>query len=143
MLKDFFEDVPIYEDFEVKELSEFEIRENIYRTWCRENQLALSVINICQKKSLVDSIHIPNLGIGYFAKDNTLTYYSWFNTLKQEFNMARYNLYLTEINIKCGNIHESQENILLVKNTLDYPSIGYCTEMLKTALKTAYSVLDK
>lgn len=142
VLKEFFEDVPIYEDFEVKELSEFEIRENIYRTWCRENQLALSVINICQKKSLVDSIHIPNLGIGYFAKDNTLTYYSWFNTLKLEFNMARYNLYLTEINIKCGNIHESQENILLV-NTLDYPSIGYCTEMLKTALKTAYSVLDK
>lgn len=142
VLKDFFEDVPIYEDFEEKESSEFEIRENVYRTWCRENQLVLSVINICQKKSLVDSIHIPNLGVGYFAKDNTLTYYSWFNTLKQEFNMARYNLYLAETNIKCENIHESQENILLV-NTLDYPAMGYCTELMKNSLKTAYSVLDK
>lgn len=41
-----------------------------------------------------------------------------------------------------GNVDESQENILLV-NTLDYPSIGYCTEMLKNALKTTYGVLDK
>lgn len=142
VLKEFFEDVPVYEDFEIKELSEFDIRENAYRTWCRENQLALSVINICRKKSLVDSIHIPNLGIGYFAKDNTLTYYSWFNTLKQEFNVARYNLYLAEINTNRVNTHESQENILLV-NTLDYPAMGYCTEMMKNALKTAYSVLDK
>lgn len=93
-------------------------------------------------EEVVDNIHIPNLGIGYFAEDNTLTYYSWFNTLKQEFNMARYSLYLAETNINYGNIHESQENVVLV-NTLDYPAIGYCTEMLKTALKTAYSVLDK
>lgn len=142
VLEDCFSDIAIYKDFDTHDLKGFDIKENLYRLWCREEQLALSVINICQKKSLGDTIHIPNLGIGYFSEDNTLTYYSWFNTLKQEFNMARYSLYLTDTIVNYDDIHESQENVLLI-NTLDYPSVGYCTEMLKSALKTAYGVLDK
>lgn len=49
ILKECFSQISIFEDFELNE-NAFDIRENVYRTWCRENQLALSVVNICQKK---------------------------------------------------------------------------------------------
>ena len=39
-------------------------------------------------------------------------------------------------------VHESQRNNILI-NTLDYPALGYRTELLKVSLKTAFSVLDK
>jgi hypothetical protein len=142
VLEDCFSDTVVFKDLEASDLKEFDIKENQYRLWCRENQLALSVDNIYQKKSLGDDIHLPNFGIGYFAEDNTLTYYSWFNTLKQEFNLARYNLYITDHYTSYCDVHESQENILLI-NTLDYPAVGYHTELLKSSLKTAYGVLDK
>lgn len=70
------------------------------------------------------------MGLGYFAHDHTLSYYFWYNTLKQEYNQARYFLYLTESYAQDYEVHESQENILLI-NTLDYPAIGYQTELLK------------
>lgn len=112
-----------------------------YKNWRAKNQLSLNYINIVQAVGNIDNLHIPNMGIGYFSEDEgNMTYYSWFNTIKQEFNMARYNIYLTE-DLSC-EIHESQYHNVLI-NTLDYPAIGYKTELLKTALKSAYSILDK
>ena len=137
-----YEQIKVYADFSDLEIEEFEIPQQNYRIWCREKQLALSFRNIYQKKSNVDDLHIPNMGIGYFSEDNTLSYYSWFNTLKQEFNMARYFLYLAEEGFDGINPHESQRDILLI-NTLDYPAIGYRSELIKTSLKTTYGILDK
>nr|DAJ97208.1 MAG TPA: hypothetical protein [Caudoviricetes sp.] len=112
-----------------------------YKKWCRDKRLVLSFRNLFQNCSTSDDIHLPNMGISYFAKDKTLSYYSWYNTLKQEYNQARYNLYCVE-NFDELDVHESQEYILLI-NTLDYPAIGYRTELLKSAMREAYGVLDK
>ena len=56
--------------------------------------------------------------------------------------MARYFLYLAEKGFDSIDPHESQKDILLI-NTLDYPAIGYRSELIKTSLKTAYGILDK
>lgn len=117
------------------------IADNKYKKWCRDKRLVLSFRNLFQNCSTCDDIHLPNMGISYFSKDETLSYYSWYNTLKQEYNQARYNLYCVE-NFDGLDVHESQENILLI-NTLDYPAIGYRTELLKSAMREAYGVLDK
>lgn len=122
--------------------SKSEMRFNEYKQWCKDKRLILSIRNLFSGESLCDDIHLPNMGLGYFAHDHTLSYYSWYNTLKQEYNQARYFLYLTESYSQDYEVHESQENILLI-NTLDYPAIGYQTELLKCSLKTAYGVLDK
>lgn len=142
LIKQKYEQTKVYTDFPDSEFEELGLPRSEYRTWCREKQLALSFRNIYQKKSNVDDLHIPNMGIGYFSEDNTLSYYSWFNTLKQEFNMARYFLYLAEEGFDGIDPHESQRDILLI-NTLDYPAIGYRCELIKTSLKTAYGILDK
>lgn len=129
---------------EFKEIDAAEIAIDVdmpYKNWCAQNQLSLNYINVVQTVGNIDNLHIPNMGIGYFSNDDrNMTYYSWFNTIKQEFNMARYNIYLTEG--LSYEIHESQYHNVLI-NTLDYPAIGYKTESLKTALKSAYSILDK
>lgn len=112
-----------------------------YKIWCSNNQFSLNYINVVSFDGNIDNLHIPNMGISYFGDDNgKMTYYSWFNTIKQEFNTARYNLYLT--NLDKIEVHESQENNILI-NTLDYPETGYRTEVLKTSLRTAYGILDK
>lgn len=112
-----------------------------YKEWAAEKNLSLSYANIIYKVGSIDDIQMINLGISYFGKDKEMTYYAWFNTLKQEYNMARYFVYKVE-NDENLDIHESQKNNLLI-NTLDYPALGYRTELLKMALKTGFSVLDK
>lgn len=114
---------------------------SLYKSWCSNSQFSLNYINVASFNGNIDDIHIPNMGISYWGDDDgKMTYYSWFNTIKQEFNTARYSLYLTD---KLSyEIHESQENNILI-NTLDYPEIGYKTELLKSSLKTAYGILDK
>ena len=136
-----------YRDIDtVRDLSEdidssFGIQVNKYKQWCGEQRLILSVRNIYTGASVIDDIHLPNMGAGYFAHNQSLSYYSWYNILKQEYNQARYFLYQAH-SLVYDDVHESQEDILLV-NTLDYPEIGYRTELLKSSLKMAYGVLDK
>ncbi|MED2942388.1 LA2681 family HEPN domain-containing protein [Bacillus swezeyi] len=112
-----------------------------YKNWCAKKRLSLNYINIVSDQGNVDNIHIPNMGISYFNEDNgKMTYYSWFNTIKQEFNLSRYNMYL--IDKSESDLHESQQFNVLI-NTSDYPALGYKTELLKTALRAAYGILDK
>ncbi len=115
---------------------------DIYKNWCSKKQLSLNYINVICKQGNVDNLHIPNMGIGYFQEDQKMTYYSWFNTIKQEYNLSRYFLYQEDTITYEGSFHESQGYNLLI-NTLDYPALGYKTELIKSALKTAYGVLDK
>lgn len=113
-----------------------------YKNWCSKKQLSLNYINVIYKMGNVDNIHMPNMGVGYFGQENNMEYYAWFNTIKQEYNMARYFMYQIEALENFSNGHESQKHNFIV-NTLDYPVIGYKTEMLKNSLKVAFSVLDK
>lgn len=137
-----YKDIPIIRDLPEDLDSSLGLEFGKYKQWCRDNKLILSLRNIHKKASVFDDIHLPNMGIGYFAHDQSLSYYSWYNILKQEYNQARYFLYLVH-NISYDNdVHESQEYILLI-DTLDYPAMGYRTELLKCSLKTAYGVLDK
>lgn len=113
-----------------------------YKNWSAKNNLSLNYINVIYPFGNVDNIHMPNMGIGYFKDSNDMEYYAWLNAIKQEYNMARYFLYDIENKDYYGEPHESQQFNVLV-NTLDYPAIGYKTEMLKNSLKTSFSVLDK
>lgn len=129
------------------ETQEWNIKEDVeedYKKWSAQNNLSLNFINIAYNYGNVDDIHIPNMGLGYFRNSNDLEYYSWFNTIKQEYNMARYFLYqvVTDERVIGNDVHESQRYNKLV-NTLDYPTIGYRTELLKTSLREAFGVLDK
>lgn len=142
ILESEYKDIPVMYDPPMNLDLELGIEFSEYKQWCRNKRLILSIQNLYQGASLCDDIHLPNMGIGYFSHDHSLSYYSWFNTLKQEYNQARYFLYLTQTEQNNYDIHESQENVLLI-NTLDYPAIGYRTELLKCALKTAYGVFDK
>ena len=60
--------------------------------------------------------------------------------MKQEFLSARFMLYQGLQNY--GASHFSDETMQHV-NTLDYPINGFFVEMIKTAFKTSYSILDK
>lgn len=115
-----------------------------YKVWSAKKGLSLNYVNVIYPYGNVDDIHIPDMGLGYFKNSNNLEYYSWFNTIKQEYNMARYFLYQVDIDKRAiGNeVHESQKYNILI-NTLDYPSIGYRTELLKSSLREAFGVLDK
>lgn len=139
-----YKNIPTICDVPEDTLNDLGIEFSNYKSWCKDSRLILSIRNLFQAASVCDDLHLPNMGIGYFAHDHSLSYYSWFNTLKQEYNQARYFLYLTEnvFHNYSDSVHESQETILLV-NTMDYPAIGYHTELLKCSLKTAYGVLDK
>lgn len=141
-LRSDFQEIPIWEELSIEEKLSLEIGENSYKEWCKKHLLVLSYVNTCGENSIVDDIHLPNLGIAYFGKSESLAYYSWVNTIKQEYNLARYFIYQAEMQKNEMSPHESQEYNILI-NTLDYPAIGFGTEILKLSLKNSYSVLDK
>lgn len=95
-LETHYKDIPVICDLPDNMDYNLESDSNKYKQWCRDNHLILSIRNIYQIASLCDDIHLPNMGITYFAHDNSLSYYSWFNTLKQEYNQSRYFLYLIQ-----------------------------------------------
>lgn len=135
----------LFESF--RDVEEWMISEDVkekYKQWSAKTYLSLNFINVTCPYGNVDDIHIPNMGLGYFYKVSDMEYYSWFNTIKQEYNMARYFLYqvATDDKVIGKAVHESQKHNKLI-NTLDYPSIGYRTELLKTSLREAFGVLDK
>lgn len=112
-----------------------------YKNWCASKHLSLNYINIVSDMGNVDDLHIPDMGMHYWGKDEgKMTYYAWFNIIKQEFNLARYQLY--QVETEEYDSHPSQYKNILV-NSLDYPSHGYKTEKLKSSLKSAYAILDK
>lgn len=127
---------------DVEPWSEKQDVDDVYKIWSAERNLALNYVNIIYKQGNIDNIQMVNMGLGYFKKENNMGYYSWFNTIKQEYNIARYFLYQIDSMREDSLIHESQRYNTLI-NTLDYPAVGYRTELLKTSLKTAFSVLDK
>lgn len=115
-----------------------------YKVWSSKKGLSLNYVNVIYPYGNVDDINIPDMGLGYFKNSNNLEYYSWFNTIKQEYNMARYFLYQVDIDTRVigDEAQESQKYNVLI-NTFDYPSIGYRTELLKISLREAFGVLDK
>lgn len=63
----------------------------------------------------------------------------FFNQLKQEFVSARWTLYE---GLTSQGVHFSNRDVLMY-DTLDYPAYSLATERIRSAFRTAYSLLDK
>ncbi len=67
-------------------------------------------------------------------------FWSYFNSLKQEYAAARLLLFQSQRPKK--RVHYADREVVLV-NTLDYPCYSVQTEFLKLAFRSCYSLLDK
>jgi hypothetical protein len=111
-----------------------------YRHWCLDERLFINPLNDIAALSIAatDVMGLPSI------KENSPSYMpppiiGFFNQMKQEFVSARYSLYE---GLHVFDPHFSDRDVVLI-NTLDYPAYGLATERLRTAFRTAYSILDK
>lgn len=114
-------------------------KSNKYKRWCSDNKLTLSYCNILGFYAVDDDIILPNFG-SFYDLEKSIGFYSRFNTLKQEYNSARYALFLSEDKLK--GVHPSQKDVVII-NPCDYPAVGFETETLKAAIRTSHSIFDK
>ncbi|MDD0977536.1 LA2681 family HEPN domain-containing protein [Pseudomonas fontis] len=110
--------------------------ERRYRRWCLEEQLFLNPMNDLGAfpAAAQDVLTLP----GHDAKAG-ITYLGFYNQLKQEYGFARHCLYLGD-HAKAG--HVADRGMSLAFNC-DYALYGMGLEQIKTAYRSAYSLLDK
>lgn len=110
--------------------------ERRYRRWCLEEELFLNPMNDLGAfpAAAQDVLRLP----GHDA-DSGITYLGFYNQLKQEYGFARHCLYLGE-HAKPG--HVADRGMALAFNC-DYALYGMGLEQIKTAYRSAYSLLDK
>lgn len=110
--------------------------ERRYRRWCLEEQLFLNPMNDLGAfpAAARDVLRLP----GHDAKAG-ITYLGFYNQLKQEYGFARHCLYLGD-HAKPG--HVADRGMSLAFNC-DYALYGMGLEQIKTAYRSAYSLLDK
>jgi hypothetical protein len=110
--------------------------ERRYRRWCLEEELFLNPMNDLGAfpAAAQDVLRLP----GHDAKAG-ITYLSFYNQLKQEYGFARHCLYWGE-HAKPG--HVADRGMSLAFNC-DYALYGMGLEQIKTAYRSAYSLLDK
>jgi tetratricopeptide (TPR) repeat protein len=112
--------------------------ETQYRRWCLENRLFVNPLNDVGPHTIAahDVLTTPSIE----AKlDEGPTHPGFFNQMKQEFVSARYGYYEA---VTASAPHFSDRHVLLY-NTLDYPAYSLAVERMKSAFRTAYSILDK
>ena len=109
-----------------------------YRTWCHRKRLFLNPLNDLSANAAgaADLLSLPDF-VAPVLQPPVLT--GFFNQLKQEFASARWQYYL---GTTAEGPHFSDRELLL-HDTLDYPAYGLAMEQVKTAFRTAYSLLDK
>jgi len=112
------------------------MEERRYRRWCLEEELFLNPMNDLGAfpGAAQDVLRLP----GHDAKAG-ITYLGFYNQLKQEYGFARYCLYLGD-HAKPG--HVADRGMSLAFNC-DYALYGMGLEQIKTAYRSAYSLLDK
>ena len=118
-------------------------RERAYRAWCLRERLFVNPLNDLGAHAIAaqDVLTLPSLVLD--ASDASGARppraVGLFNQLKQEFVSARWSLYE---GLTTEGVHFSDRGVLLY-DTLDYPSYSLATERVRTAFRTAYSLLDK
>ncbi|MDP9555084.1 UNVERIFIED_ORG: tetratricopeptide (TPR) repeat protein [Pseudomonas parafulva] len=110
--------------------------ERRYRRWCLEEELFLNPMNDLGAFPAAAQ-DVPRLP-GHDAKAG-ITYLGFYNQLKQEYGFARHCLYLGD-HAKPG--HVADRGMSLAFNC-DYALYGMGLEQIKTAYRSAYSLLDK
>ena len=134
------------ENLEAKEdfkdyFSSLALKEKNYRLWVLSKSLFLNPLNDIYYDTYVahDIIHLPNM---ITSINEPPIYHGLFNEIKQQYVSARYFYYLYLQKKDTLEKHFADKENLLV-NTLDYSLYGIEYELLKTAYKSLYSILDK
>lgn len=112
--------------------------ERDYKEWCLKNKLFLNPLNdvFSLKVAASDVLHLPS---HVYAAGEQPRFPKYYNTLKQEFIVARHMLY--EFTRK--NHGHYSDNDVLLEDSFDGVHFGYRNELLKNSLRISYSLFDK
>jgi LA2681-like HEPN len=112
--------------------------EQHYRRWSLNHNLFLNPLQMIGPHPIAatDRMNLPSHAA---PVGDPPEFIAWFNQMKQEYVGARWFLYEGTKPVKK---HFADKEVSLV-NTLDYPMFGIQVEKLRTAFRTAFSVLDK
>lgn len=111
-----------------------------YRQWALENGLFLNSLNdlpVSEFCFAADVLHLPAMVVKI---DDKPIFHGMFNQLKQEYIFSRYQFYCSQQEPE--GVHFADKDTYLL-NFADYPQYSIRIEMLKSAFKTLYSLLDK
>lgn len=125
---------------EIPQYSYSDQEELCYREWALKNNLFLNPLNDLPADEFcfaADVIQLPKMLANL---DDKPIFHGMFNQFKQEFVFARYQYYCSQQVI--GEVHFADKDTYLL-NFADYPQYSVRIEMLKSAFKTLYSLLDK
>ena len=112
--------------------------ERSYRRWCLRERLFLNPLNEAYTESVTanDVLHLPS---HTYQVDEPARFPSYFNLLKQEYVSARYRLYQA--------VHQDDPDFVmrdvLMLGGDGCQVLGHCTEDLRSAFRSAYSIFDK
>ena len=111
-----------------------------YREWALEHNLFLNPLNDLPVNEFcfaADVLQLPNMIVNINDKP---IFHGMFNQIKQDYIFARYQFYCgIQQN---GEAHFADKDTFLL-NFADYPQYSIRVEMIKSAFKTLYSLLDK
>lgn len=110
-----------------------------YQKWCLSNRLYVNPLNDLSRHPVVshDIFMLPDLRVSVGEGPYL---FAMMQQMKQEYISARYMFYQSTSHYY--EKHFSDETMQHV-NTLDYPVNGLWIEMIKSAFRTSYSILDK
>lgn len=114
--------------------------EQKYREWAVKNTLFLNPLNDLPTSDLyiaADVIQLPPIVTTF--KDRT-DFHGMFNQIKQEYIYSRFQYYHSLVQVKTP--HYADKDTFLI-DSMDYSQYSIRLEMLKSAFKTLYSLLDK
>lgn len=112
--------------------------EQQYRRWALDHNLFLNPLQMIGPHAIAatDRMNLPSHTAPI---SDPPEFIAWFNQMKQEYVGARWFLYE---GLKTKKRHFADKEVFLV-NTLDYPAFGIQVEELRSAFRTAFSLLDK
>lgn len=114
--------------------------------FCLENKLYLNPCNACQKcdEAFGDTIGIKNMIVSLKSSEGKLDPYltlaTYLNQIKQDYVTARF--LLVESKYKGLNLNFVDRRVKLI-DTLDYSHHNIYIQLIKTAFRAFYDVLDK
>ena len=111
-----------------------------YRQWALENSLFLNPLNDLPVSELCFAADVLQLPAMLAKIDDKPIFHGMFNQFKQEYIFARYQYYCSQQEPE--GVHFADKDTYLL-NSADYPQYSMRVEMLKSAFKTLYSLLDK
>lgn len=118
--------------------------ERTYRRWCLEHRLFLCPLNDLgpHLAAATDDLMLPPLIEGFDDRPDRHfppPIVGFFSQMKQEYVSARFMLFE---GVSSTQVHFSDHRVALT-DTLDYPLYSLASERVRTAFRTAYSLLDK